>query len=223
MIKPCLGEYMKRWIVLFSMFVFTSAFAAEPPSTQVQPVNTEVESISPQYDDRIGFSFDRLVFDHNKPNCIYFGLDAWMPYFFSNSRNNHFGALYEFEARMGYSFFVAGCDHFTPLGGVGYQYFNVGNFHNAKFAYVTGGLRYYHEFNTVFGWGLFVKGLAGQQVGGKEDKKFAWGADLSIPFVFRFSRGRHWDLTLEPFYLYMESNHKHQAVFGGRGTFGYQF
>jgi hypothetical protein len=224
---------MKRWIIFFAVLligrtfaddVFESELAAAPPEEErVKPASYTIEPVSPQYNNRLGFSFDRLVFDHNEADNFYFGLDAWVPYFFSNNRNNHIGALYEGEVRMGYNLFLAGCDHFTPLIGAGYQFNNVGVLHDAKFAYATGGLRYYHEFNTVFGWGLFVKGLAGQQVGSKEEKKFAWGVDLSVPIVFRFSRGRHWDITLEPFYLYMETNHKHQSVFGGRGTFGYQF
>ncbi len=197
--------------------------AANAPKKAMPAQKGMEQPVAPQYDNRFGFSFDRLVFDHNKADCIYFGLDAWVPYFFSNTRNDHYGHLYEGEARIGYNLFYNGCDHVTPLAGAGYQYNNVGVFHKAKFAYATAGGRYYHEFNSVFGWGFFLKGLAGQQIGGKEAKKFAWGVDLSMPFVFRFARARHWDITLEPFYLYMESNHKHQAVFGGRGTIGYQF
>jgi hypothetical protein len=225
---------MKRQFLFGAILVATAAFAsgsdeglglitaAQVPQT-TKPMTAKVEPIAPQYDNRFGLSFDRLVFDHNKADSIYFGLDAWMPYFFSHSRNGHYGQLYEGEVRVGYNLFYNGCDHFTPLLGTGYQYNNVGNFHNAKFAYTTAGFRYYHECNTVFGWGFFLKGIAGQQLGKKEAKKFAWGVDLSLPFVFRFAKARHWDVTLEPFYLYMESNHKHQAAFGGRGTIGYQF
>ena len=207
---------MKKWMMGFALLassIFADGQINEPT----------MEPVAPQYDNRFGFFFDRLVYDRTKNDAMYFGLDAWMSYFFSHSRNGHFGALYEGEARVGYNLFYDGCDHFTPLIGGGYQYNNVGNFHHAKFAYGTAGLRYYHECNSIFGFGLNVKGLAGQQVGRREAKKFAWGADVSIPIGFRFSRGRHWDITLEPFYLYMESNHKHQAVFGGRGTVGYRF
>lgn len=225
---------MKHWIVICAMFVMGSTFAdgileeselvaAAKKPQQAMPVEAKPEPVAPQYNSRIGVSFDRIVFDYNKADTLYFALDAWMPYFFSNSRNNHYGALYEAEVRLGYNFFMNGCDHVTPLFGTGYQFNNVGNFHNAKFAYATAGVRYYHEFNSVFGWGLYLKGLAGQQIGRREARKFAWGVDLSMPFVFRFAKARHWDITLEPFYLYMETNHMHQAVFGGRGTLGYQF
>ncbi|MGH2612343.1 MAG: hypothetical protein ACRDFB_04770 [Rhabdochlamydiaceae bacterium] len=222
---------MKRWMTVCTVSMIGAVFADGELETELlagakkpqQATLATMEPIAPQYDDRFGFSFDRLVFDHNKANCVYFGLDVWMPYFFSNNRNGHYGHLYEGEIRLGYNLFYNGCDHISPLFGVGYQYNNVGVFHNAKFAYTAAGFRYYHEFNTVFGWGLYLKGLAGQQLGEKEAKKFAWGVDLSMPFVFRFARARHWDITLEPFYLYMESHHKHQAVFGGRGTLGYQF
>lgn len=207
---------MKKWIMSFAL-LGSSVFADE------QINEPTMEPVAPQYDNRFGFFFDRLVYERTKNDAMYFGLDGWMSYFFSHNRNNHFGAMYEAEARVGYNLFYDGCDHFTPLVGGGYQYNNVGKFHRAQFAYGTAGLRYLHEFNTVFGLGLYLKGLAGQQVGSKEAKKFAWGVDLSLPIVFRFTRGRHWDISLEPFYLYMESNHKHQAVFGGRGTVGYRF
>lgn len=213
---------MKRLFIVGLLALMSLAYGDAKKPEQVKPA-TGTEPVSPQYNNRFGFSFDRVVFDHNKANCIYFGADFWMPYFFSHSRNSRFGSLYEGEFRIGYNFFLDGCDHFTPLVGAGYLYFNLGDFHKAKFAYTTAGLRYYHEFNTVFGWGLYLKGLAGHQLSGTEAKKFAWGVDLSMPFVFRFGKMRHWDLTLEPFYLYMESNHKTQAAFGGRGTFGYQF
>lgn len=217
---------MKRWAVIFAMCVMGTLFADGEfvaDAKKPEKVKPGLAPVAPQYDNRFGFSFDRLVFDHNKADCMYFGLDAWMPYFFSHSRNGHYGSLYEAEVRMGYNLFYNGCDHVTPLVGAGYQFNNVGDFHDAKFAYATAGLRYYHEFNSVFGWGLFLKGIAGHQFGGKEAKKFAWGVDLSMPFVFRFTKSRRWDITLEPFYLYMESNHKTQGIFGGRGTFGYQF
>ena len=220
-------------MILLATFIISTTFAdselvgyTSRTTTQTAPaapVKSKMESVAPQYNNRFGFSFDRLVFDRNKADSFYFGLDAWMPYFFSNSRNSHFGHLYETEVRLGYNLFYNGCDHITPLVGAGYQYNNVGAFHKAKFAYATAGVRYYHEFNTVFGWGFFLKGLLGNQFGSKEAKKFAWGIDLSMPFVFRFTHTRCWDITLEPFYLYMESNHQHQAVFGGRGTIGYQF
>src|SRR3569832_1658639 len=213
---------MRRWFILGMVAMMGMAYgAAKPPERVKHAAGTE--PISPQYDNRFGFSFDRVVFDRNKANSIYFGADFWMPYFFSHSRNSQFGHLYEGEFRLGYNFFLDGCDHFTPHVGAGYLYLNVGDFLKAKFSYTTAGLLYYHEFNTVFGWGLFLKGLAGKQLSGSEAKKFAWGVDLSMPLVFRFGKARHWDLTLEPFYLYLESNHKTQAVFGGRGTFGYQF
>jgi hypothetical protein len=208
---------MKKWFMICAVSLIGYAFGDQPPP---EPI---IEPVAPQYDNRFGFMFDRVVFDHNKAECIYFGLDFWMPYFFSNSRNGHFGALYEGEVRVGYNLFYNGCDHISPLAGVGYQYNNVGVFKHAKFAYATAGFRYLHEFNTVFGWGFYLKGLAGQQIGKDEAKKFAWGVDLSMPFVFRFAKGRRWDVTLEPFYLYMESNHKNQGIFGGRGTFGYRF
>ncbi len=220
---------MKKWVLCGVLSVMSVAFAdgeliadAKKPEPNAAP-KTTIEPVAPQYGNRFGFSFDRLVYDHTRADELYFALDFWMPYFFSNNRNNRYGNLYEAEIRIGYNLFYDGCDHITPLFGVGYQYNNVGDFHNAKFAYTTAGLRYYHECNSVFGWGFYLKGLAGQQIGKKEAKKFAWGIDLSIPFVFRFTKSRRWDLTLEPFYLYMESNHKHQGVFGGRGTFGYQY
>lgn len=219
---------MKRWWILLAVCAISVASAEEELVAQTKPPakvmpTTDRPPVAPQYDNRFGFFFDRLVFDHNKADCIYFGLDAWMPYFFSHTRNNRFGHLYEGEARLGYNLFYNGCDHVTPLVGAGYQYNNVGVFHKAKFAYVTAGGRYLHEFNKVFVWGFFLKGLAGQQIGKHEAKKFAWGVDLSMPFMFRLGCAARWDLTLEPFYLYMETNHKHQAVFGGRGTIGYQF
>jgi hypothetical protein len=191
----------------------------------VQPVHAQVESqpVAPQYKNRFGFNFDRLVYERTDANCMYFGLDVWASAIFSHNRNRHLGALAEAEVRGGYNFFYNGRDHLAPIAGVGYMYNNVGRFHHAKFAYATAGLLYSHEFNSVFGWGLNLKGLAGQQLANAEAKKFAWGIDLSMPIIFRFAHYRHWDVTLEPFYLYMESHHKHQGVLGGRGTIGYRF
>lgn len=199
------------------------AYVAANEITQQTPIPVQPKPVAPQYDNRFGFNFDRLVYERTKANSLYFGLDAWAGIFFSHNRHNHFGALIETEARIGYNLFYNGRDHFTPLAGAGYMFHDVGDFHCANFAYATAGFLYSHEFNTVFGWGINLKGLAGQQVGHHEARKFAWGVDLCMPFIFRFAHYRHWDVTLEPFFLYMESNHKHQGVFGGRGNVGYRF
>lgn len=190
---------------------------------QTTTAEVKQQPVAPQYDNRFGFSFARLIYEQTKADSLYFGLDVWGALCSYQSRHDHLGSLLEAEARLGYNLFYNDCDHFTPLVGTGYQYNNMGSFHHARFAYATAGFLYSHEFNTVFGWGINLKGLVGQQVGNQEEKKLAWGVDLCMPIIFRFAHFRRWDITLEPFYLYMESNHKHQGTFGGRGTVAYRF
>ena len=200
-------------------------WTAKTPEQQIA-VQVKPNLVSPQYDNRFGFSFDRLVYERTKTDSMYFGLDGWAALCFSHSRHHNrvWRSVIEGEARLGYNLFFNGRDHLTPVVGGGYMSNSVGNFRrNARFAYATAGFLYSHEFNTVFGWGVNLKGLAGQQVSQHYEKKFAWGVDLCIPLVFRFGHYRHWDATLEPFYLYMESNHRDQGIFGGRGTVAYRF
>ena len=211
---PQFTLHLHRWIVCSLTILFP---------TCLRSANVASPSLPTHYDNRLGFSFTHLSLDHTQIDAVYFGLDLSMPYFFSQGRNEHYGQLYLAEVRIGYNLLYDNTDSITPLFGAGYQYNNVGDFHHAKFGYVKAGVRYYHEFNNVLGWGLFINGLVGQQLGGELPQKIAWGVDLSMPIGARFTSSRCWDIILEPFYLYMESAHIHQAVFGGRGTIGYRF
>jgi len=223
MLSVVLGTSLMADGVLDESLIAGSIRPSKPvekqPKEEVAP-----QPVAPQYDNRFGFSYDRLVYERTKPKAMYFGVDAWVGMVWNHARHhNHWDAIAEGEIRLGYNLFYNGRDHVTPLVGVGYLYDNVGRFHHARFAYATAGFLYSHEFNTVFGWGLNLKGLAGQQVGKSEPKKFAWGVDVAVPIIFRFSHYRHWDVTLEPYFIYMSFTHRHQGVVGGRGTIGYRF
>lgn len=210
---------------VFADDVIDNAYIAEATrSSKDMQKDMQNNTVAPQYDNRFGFSYNRLVYERTKNDDVYFGLDVWAGgWVWNHTHNRHYASLFEAEARIGYNLFYNGQDHFTPLVGAGYLYNNVNEFHRGRFAYATAGFKYLHEFNTVFGWGLDAKGLVGQQVSKTEEKKVAWGVDLSMPFVFRFAHMRRWDITLEPGYLYIESNHKHSSVFLGRGTLAYRF
>lgn len=220
---------MKRcWVLFVALFAMTSVFtddvidhaivAVAKPEKTVSEVKAPV---APQYDNRIGVGIGRLVYERTKNDAMYLGLDAWSVWIWN--RDHHFETLSEIEARIGYNLFYNGRDHFTPLFGAGYIATHRIAFHRGKFAYVTAGFKYSHEFNSVFGLGFNLKGMTGQQLANSAPKKFAWGVDLSIPVIFRFAHYRHWDITLEPGYVFLKSDRAHQGVFFGRGTLAYRF
>jgi hypothetical protein len=190
---------------------------------QPLPKKMKSQPVAPQYNNRVGLSPFCAIYERLELNCLYFGIDVWVPVIYSHNRHNHWGSLIKGEARVGYNLLYNGCDHVIPVAGVGYLFNNVGVFNHAKFGYVMAGLIYFHEFNSIFGWGINLKALAGEQLSNTEPKKVAWGVELSIPITFRFGHFRHWDVTVQPDYLYIESHHQHQGVFGGRGTLGYRF
>lgn len=179
--------------------------------------------IAPQYDNRFGFNLGRLVYERTKNDDMYYALDVWAgwPAFIRSHTHCHHKTFIvaEAEARFGYNFFYKGRDHLTPLVGLGYLY-NDRSFCNEQFIYGTAGFKYSHEFNTVFGLGLNLKLLTGSSV---REKAFSAGVDTSMPIIFRFAHYRHWDVTLEPYLLYMYSSHKNTGLLGARGTFGYRF
>lgn len=203
----------------------TELVAMGKRTTDKSKAKMVVQPVIPQYDNRFGFAPDRLVYERTKNDAFYFGLDLWGGLIFNGNRhhrNNWYGRLWEGEVRFGYNLFYNQRDHFSPFVGGGYLYNNVGSFHKAQFAYEALGFIYTHDFNSTFSLGFNLKGLAGQQVSNHYAKKFAWGGDVSVPFIFHLANS-HWDISFEPYYLYMSFPEHHQGVVGSRGAFNYHF
>lgn len=199
-----------------------------------------------EYHNRISvFSPNHLLYERIKPNAIYTGVDLWVTWAGTTLKNykttfNHY--LVEVEFRMGYSFFLNGCDYIRPILGLGLLKSDAdfeetwfddqnGKFTKHKFgipdvAYVTGGFMYDHEFNSIFNLGFNLKGMIGAS---SSNEYVNWnsvlvGFDASLPITFRFGHKRHWDLKLEPFNIFLIGGDKDWInTFGGRGTIGYRF
>ncbi|MGR3912056.1 MAG: hypothetical protein QRY71_01930 [Candidatus Rhabdochlamydia sp.] len=196
--------------------------------------------IAPQYEHKVGVGDGRILYERTKNEDVYFSTDVFATRFIA--RINHPHGLHvhvhrypsktsflDAEVKLGYNFLRDGKDHFTPFGGVGFMNANMGVFKHAKFAYASTGFKYLHELNSVFGWGFNLKGFVGQQIAKKKDskkleaKKVGFGADMGIPLCFRFAKNRHWDITVEPYYLYLESNHEHASSVGSKLTLAHRF
>ncbi|MGR3973798.1 MAG: hypothetical protein QRY72_04445 [Candidatus Rhabdochlamydia sp.] len=189
---------------------------------------------APQYEHRIGIGAGRMLYERTQNEDIYLGADVFATRLLA--RVSHPGkfhlhihrypsktSLVDAEVRLGYNFLREGRDHFTPFGGVGFMKANIGVFQHAKFAYTAVGFKYLHELNSVFGWGFNIKGFAGQQISNQEAKKMGFGAEVTLPLCFRFARQRHWDVTVEPYYFYLESHHQHANTLGSKLTLAHRF
>jgi hypothetical protein len=216
---------MKRPLALFALLFTAPLLYGDAGSSSTKKLNESKTSEGPiLYHHRIGFGFNQLVYERIMPNRMYLGLDASSPPVISHSRHQKFfSSLVEAELRIGYNLLYNNADFITPIVGGGYLFENYGEFKRAKFAYVTIGFLYLHEFDSVFSWGFNLKPLAGQQISRNAPKKFVWGVDLAMPFVFRFGSQQEWDFILKPIYLYLESHHRHQGAFAGLATAGYRF
>ncbi len=231
----------KRYLVL-PLILVSTVFGArcEKPA----PIRS-CEPTFYEYDNRIGVFYPmNLVYERIKTDAFYFGIEAWATYVLSNDKGHSNRFLGDAEIRMGYNYFYNKRDHITPFVGAGVikdfckersetRFFFNGTFVRSEHHYyqkspvVYGvfGLLYDHEFNSIFNLGVNFKGLIGGGVGSNHKN---WGStvggiDVSLPITFRFGYHRHWDLRLEPFYIYLNSSHFSRNYFGGRGTLGYRF
>jgi hypothetical protein len=183
------------------------------------------------------------AYERIKPDDFYFGVEGWVTYVLCNDRSHSNGTLGEAELRLGYNYLYNGRDHVTPFvgGGVIKDYSRewietrhrvggivvgrkVYSYHKPAVIYGVFGFLYDHEFNSIFNLGANVKGL----IGGSGERRWNWGSvvgglDVSLPITFRFGRDRHWDIRLEPFYIYLGGSRISRQYFGGRSTVGYRF
>ena len=184
------------------------------------------------------------AYERIKTDAFYVGVEAWATYVLSNDRGHSNRLLGEGELRMGYNYFYNGRDHVTPFLGVGVikdyskewtetRYYAGGSlvrrqrqhYHKPAVVYGVFGLLYDHEFNSIFNLGVNFKGLIGGSGGSHH---WGWGStvggiDVSLPITFRFGYKRHWDIRLEPFYIYLSGSRISRNYFGGRSTIGYRF
>ena len=165
------------------------------------------------------FSPSHIAYERIKTRAFYVGIDAWVaPYI---ARNNAF--LGEAELRMGYNFFFNGCDHLTPIGGVGYlQEWH----HSSGIVYGALGFLYDHEFNSIFNLGLNAKGLIGDPINRHRYLNLGApviGCDVSLPITFRIGHKRHWDYRIEPFNLYVHGTNGSRNFFGFRESIAYRY
>ncbi len=237
--------YLK--ITLPLMLAMTSLVTADA-KTQTQQMVQEDSNVPmyQEYHNRIAV-FEPLhqCYERIKTDAFYVGIEAWAGYVFNDEhqsfRHRFFG---ESELRMGYNFFYNGRDHVTPFLGIGvfkdFRRTHEYSFHieHGKFVshhhhgheapavgYGVFGLLYDHEFNSIFNLGVNFKGFVG---GSGSDSHLKWGnpvggIDVSLPITFRFGPKRHWDIRLEPFYIYVHGSHHSRNYFGSRGTVGYRF
>lgn len=235
------SRYLALPMVLAAVF---SVAADERGAVSDQEVCYEGPQFYEYHNRIVVFAPLHQAYERIKPDAIYVGIEAWLVPVFSTGRGNHQSdGLLEAEFRMGYNYFYNHRDHVTPFLGVGV----VKDSHHEKetwtirqngktihrtrkyqkpaVVYGAFGLLYDHEFNSVFNLGLHAKGMIG---GGGKKKHADWGSpvggiDISLPITFRFGYKRHWDIRLEPFYLYLHGSHISRNYFGGRSTVGYRF
>lgn len=227
---------MKKGILLFPVALISTVFGDEeiPCGPNFYEYHNRIVVFDPLHQ-----AYERI-----KNDAFYVGVEAWATYVLSNDRGHAKRLLGEGELRMGYNYFYNGRDHVTPFLGVGVikdftkeryeiRYFSGKTLvhtkkkHYQKPAVVYGvfGLLYDHEFNSIFNLGIHFKGLIGGSAGHHHRN---WGStvggiDVSLPITFRFGYQRHWDVRLEPFYIYLNGSHISRNYFGGRSTVGYRF
>lgn len=197
---------------------------------EIQPSTPYIE-----YNNRmVCFYPTHQAYERIKPNDLYVGLEGWV---LAGKK-----AAAEAELRMGHNYFWNGRDHFTPVAGVGIfktlhkhahfageqWIFGLPTPHHTRPALVYGmvGFLYEHEFASVFSWGINVKLMAGAQAGHHSHHNWGsiiGGVDGAMPFTFRFGKERHWDIRLEPFYIYFQGKNALEQFTGIRTGIGYRF
>lgn len=240
-------------VLLPVLSIAALAHADQPGYRAKQPVNHKngIKRVPPefiQYNNRMMvFTPWHQGYERIENDAFYFGLEGYVTPVVAWPHHHHhhrhrWNALFNAEMRFGYNCFYNGRDHLTPFIGAGYveQYFrrhhhhhhdhhhndhHHSRHHRPGVAYGTLGFLYTHEFNTIFNLGFNAKFILGGPVDHKHPK---WGspvvgADVSMPWTFRFGPDRHWDVRLEPFYMVLHGPKETQNYFGGRSNVGYRF
>lgn len=193
------------------------------------------------------------VYERIKPNAFYVGIEAWLvsadalgsvnKSVYSLPDKHGWTDIGEIEIRMGYNFLSKGKDHLTPFAGGGFfEDYSEKHIHTVYYSsstiweadkhiryswigYGTVGFLYDHEFNSVFNLGLNLKGMIGGDVSSEKIKwgNTVFGVDAALPITFRCGYKRHWDIRLEPFFIYLHGSEVARSYLGGRSTVGYRF
>lgn len=209
---------MKRNSILVAcVFSSLAAYADEQPSEEVK-----VE-VMPTYEHRINFDLLRVGYEHIKPDAVYAATECW--YLLRSTSDGPRLGLGEAEARVGYNISLNPSNMLTPFIGGGYfRSFEPDK--KQELVYPALGLRYNHMFGSVFELGLNLEGMMGYSL--KEYKypswgNPTWGLDVGLPFTWKFTQNKRWDIRLEPFFTGWFGQDR-DAFFGGiRSSFGYRF
>lgn len=205
---------MKRNCVLVaSILSCVSLYANEQPAEEV---------VIPAYEHRINFDLLRLGYEHIKPDAFYVGVECW--YLFGFNSHGFRPVLGEAEARLGYNFSLNPSNTITPYIAGGY-FRSFGSGKKQEIVYPSLGFRYEHIFGTTFNLGLNLEGMLGSSLDNKQTSwgDPIWGVDAGLPFTWRFTKKRNWDVRLEPFFTGWFGKNT-EGLFGGlRGAIGYRF
>lgn len=216
----------KLLTALFALTAFATTYADEtPPETTPAAENTV-----PVYAHRLNFYLTRLGYEHIKPESYYLALEGW-ELFSLNDSFRFKPSLLQAEARGGYNFLPTASDHLTPFLGVGYfkgYKFKRGKRHDFKqdIVFSSMGLRYEHEFSRLFTLGLNTEIMLGHSLNNKQRSWGSnpfWGADVSVPFTWRFTKARNWDFRFEPFFTGWFGKNQETLFYGARSSIGYRF
>jgi hypothetical protein len=204
---------MKRInILVIFILCFVSTYAEEIPC----------EELVPTYEQRINFELPRLGYEYIKPDAIYLGAECWYLWGF----NTHGVQLIlgEAEGRIGYNFLLNPLNVMTPFIGGGY-FRSFESSRKQEIGFASLGFRYEHIFNRIFNLGVNLEGMLGHSLNRRQISwgNPIWGVDIGIPFTWRFTRKKNWDIRLEPFFTGWLGQNRN-CFFGGlRGAFGYRF
>jgi len=179
------------------------------------------DDIIPAYAHRINFDLPRLGYEYIHLDAIYVGAECW--YLWGFTHDGFRLILGEAEGRIGFNFSLNPSNVLTPFIGGGY--FKSFEWHRKQeIGFASLGFRYEHVFSRVFNMGLNLEGMLGYSL--KHLHSWGdpiWGVDVGVPFTWRFTRKKNWDIRAEPFFTGW-FGHNRDVFFGGlRGAFGYRF
>jgi hypothetical protein len=174
-------------------------------------------------------------YERIKQDDLYFALIGWIsPNYLSHSD----AWVVEGEARIGYTKSLQkGHTTLTPFIGGGYMndikkshthhrsHLRHLKEHTLEFAFGSYGLNINHTFTDLFGLGLNLKGLIGKGTIGSftHNNQWANGIDVGLPLTFRFGTKRHYDISFEPFYMFLKSKHDESSYLGNRLFIAYRY
>jgi hypothetical protein len=188
--------------------------------------------IKEKYDHRIGINPFGATYEHLKEDSIYTGVDfQYLPIFdLSKHRTKRTGSHINLETRAGYNFALSNIDTLTLYAGVGHSRFQRPGslFFLKNWTYASIGLKYLHEFGSIFKAGINVKASSGLQ----ETHRF-FGENvvltdsklmptIGLPCVWTMGEKRNWEIQLEPYYFQTPQDGRSHYL-GSKVHFGYRF